>query len=61
MAVAISGVTVGRHIRAEDVLYVDVPEGHARDLQKMDLAPDDKMVLEETINIKRKTEPFWAM
>ncbi len=61
VAVAISGVTVGRHIRAEDVLYVDVPEGHARDLQKVDLAPDDKMVLEETIQIKRKAEPFWAM
>jgi translation initiation factor 5B len=39
VAVALTGVTVGRQIRAEDVLYVDVPEGHARALNRMDLAP----------------------
>jgi translation initiation factor 5B len=61
VAVALSEVTVGRQIKEEDVLYVDVPEGHARELQKTDLNPDDRMVLDEIIDIKRKTEPFWAM
>ncbi|NIP34610.1 MAG: translation initiation factor IF-2, partial [Thermoplasmata archaeon] len=40
VAVAITQVTVGRQIKVEDVLYVDVPEGHARALLRMDLAPD---------------------
>ena len=61
MAVAITQVTVGRQIRAEDVLYVDVPEGHARALLRMDLSTDDRMVLDEMVAIKRKEEPFWAM
>ena len=61
VAVALTGVTVGRQIKAEDVLYVDVPEGHARDMQKMDLGPDDRMVLDETLDIKRKNDPFWGM
>ncbi len=61
VAVAITQVTVGRQIRVEDVLYVDVPEGHARALLRMNLAPDDQMVLDETVDIKRKEDPFWAM
>lgn len=61
VAVAITQVTVGRQIKAEDVLYVDVPEGHARALLRMDMAPDDQMVMEETVAIKRKEDPFWAM
>jgi len=61
VAVAITRVTVGRQIKAEDVLYVDVPEGHARALLRMDLSTDDRMVLDETVAIKRKEEPFWAM
>ena len=61
VALALTNVTVGRQIKAEDVLYVDVPEGHARALLRTDLPADDRMVLEETAAIKRKTEPFWAM
>jgi translation initiation factor 5B len=61
VAVAITQVTVGRQIKAEDVLYVDMPEGHARALNRMDLSPDDRMVLDETMDIKRREEPFWAM
>jgi translation initiation factor 5B len=61
VAVALTEVTVGRQIKVEDVLYVDVPEGHARALLRTALNPDDQMVLEEIVDIKRKTEPFWAM
>ena len=61
VAVAITQVTVGRQIREEDVLYVDIPEGHARALLRMDMSPDDQMVMDETVDIKRKEEPFWAM
>ncbi len=61
VAVALTGVTVGRQIKAEDVLYVDVPEGHARALMRGDMSADDRMVMDEIADIKRKTEPFWAM
>ncbi len=61
VALALTKVTVGRQIKAEDVLYVDVPEGHARALLRMDMSVDDRMVMEEIADIKRKTEPFWAM
>jgi len=61
VAVALTNVTVGRQIKAEDVLYVDVPEGHARALMRGDMSVDDRMVMDEIVDIKRKTEPFWAM
>jgi translation initiation factor 5B len=61
VAVAITNVTVGRQIKEEDVLYVDVPESHARALMRGDLSTDDRMVMDETVDIKRKEEPFWAM
>jgi translation initiation factor 5B len=61
VAVALTEVTVGRQIKEGDVLYINLPEGDARKLQKADLPPDDRMALEETIDIKRKESPFWAM
>jgi translation initiation factor 5B len=62
VAIAITEVTVGRQIHAGDVLYVDVPEGDARALnQSTDLSTDDRVVLEELLDIRRKTDPFWAM
>ena len=61
VAISIDEVTVGRQIKVEDILYVDIPEGHARQLQKMDLRPDESEVLAEILKIKRSEEPFWAM
>jgi translation initiation factor 5B len=61
VAVAIEGPTVGRQINVEDILYVDLRETMLKEMQKVDLNEDDKMVLEETINIKRKTDKFWGM
>jgi hypothetical protein len=40
---------------------VDIPEGHARQLQKMELRADESEVLAEILKIKRSQEPFWAM
>ncbi|WP_019178630.1 translation initiation factor IF-2 [Methanomassiliicoccus luminyensis] len=61
VAVAIEGPTVGRQINVEDILYVDLRETSLKEMQGMDLNPDDKMVLDETIEIKRKTDKFWGM
>ncbi|MEE9163876.1 MAG: translation initiation factor IF-2, partial [Thermoplasmata archaeon] len=60
VAVAIEGPTVGRQIKAEDVLYVDVPEAHVRPLEASDLKHDDREVLETVKAIKRKEDPFWG-
>ncbi|MEM2839556.1 MAG: translation initiation factor IF-2 [Thermoplasmata archaeon] len=61
VAISIDEVTVGRQIKVEDVLYVDIPENHARQLQKMELRSDESEVLSEILKIKRTEEPFWAM
>jgi translation initiation factor 5B len=60
VAVAIEGATVGRQIKSEDVLYVDVPEGHVRRLEASDLKQDDREVLETVKAIKRREDPFWG-
>ncbi len=62
VAISIDGITVGRQIKAEDILYTDIPEEDAKKLKDMDvLNIDEKDVLEKIINIKRKTEKFWGM
>ncbi len=62
VAMAIDGVTVGRQIDVEDVIYVELLESSIKDLQtKADLNEDEKMVLQEYLEIKRKSDPFWGM
>jgi len=61
IAVGIDGVTVGRQINEEDVIYVDLIGSAVKQLAALDLNDDEKMALEETIAIKRKDEPFWGM
>src|SRR5690606_12364485 len=46
VAVAIEGPTVGRQINVEDILYLDLRETSLKEMQAMDLNPDDRMVLE---------------
>lgn len=61
VAIAIDNVTIGRQIKVEDILYIDLPEAHARELHKIDLSLDEKEILEELMKIKRRESPFWAM
>ena len=61
VAISVEGVTVGRQIHADDILYIDISEGDARKLKKTDLNYDEKEVLEKLISIKRKENKFWAM
>jgi translation initiation factor 5B len=61
IAIAIDDATVGRQIKEEDILLIDIPEGHARELQKMELSQDETEVLQEVLEVKRKETPFWAM
>lgn len=58
---AIEGITVGRQLNEEDVVYVDLIESGYKQLQQLDLNADEKLAMEETVAIKRKEEPFWGM
>jgi len=60
VAVAIDEPTVGRQIDVEDVLLVDIPEGHVADLAKFGLKQDEVEILEQVKGIKRKEKPFWG-
>ncbi len=63
VAISIDGPTVGRQIHEGDILYVNIPEKHAR-IVEMELKPklseDEREVLEKFLEIKRKKEPFWG-
>ena len=62
VAISIEGVTVGRQIKGEDILYTDLPAGDAKKLRDMDvLTTDEKDVLNKIFEIKRKTDKFWGM
>jgi len=63
VAISLDKPMVGRHIFEKDVLYVKVPEAHAKALLKnfMDkLTPEEQETLNEYVNLMRKKTPFWA-
>ncbi|MEM1579375.1 MAG: translation initiation factor IF-2 [Archaeoglobaceae archaeon] len=63
LAIAIEGVTIGRQLEGDEVLYVEVPEKHAKVIEK-DLLDsfneETKKAFLEYLQIKRKENPFWA-
>jgi len=62
VAISLEGVTVGRQIKGEDILYTSIPESDAKKLKEMDvLNIDEKDVLNRIIEIKRKENKFWGM
>ncbi|MCS7113995.1 MAG: translation initiation factor IF-2 [Nitrososphaerota archaeon] len=63
VAISLDKPMVGRHIFEKDVLYVKVPETHAKTLLKnfMDkLTQEERETLNEYIGLMRKKSPFWA-
>ena len=62
VAISIEGITVGRQIKGDDILYTSIPESDAKKLKEMDvLNIDEKDVLNRIIEIKRKGDKFWGM
>ncbi len=61
VAIAIPGATVGRQLKGGDILYVNIPESHARELRCMDLNIDEQEVLDKVIKIKRQEKFSWGM
>ena len=61
VAIAIDGITYGRQVDVGEVLYVDLPEAHAKALEKIELTADEEEILEKVKEIKRAEDPFWGM
>jgi translation initiation factor 5B len=56
VAVSIRGPTVGRQIKEDDILYVEVPDKHVLAIRKKfmdDLSPSEKEVLDEYVEVRR--------
>lgn len=60
VAISLEGVTVGRQIKPENVLYVDMPADAAKKLSSMTLSPDEMDVLDKIFKIKRQKNKFWG-
>ena len=63
LAVAIDGVTIGRQLNGDEVLYVDVPERHARVVERElieTLSEETKRAFSEFLELKRRENTFWG-
>jgi translation initiation factor 5B len=63
LAISIDGVTIGRQLNGDEILYVEVPERHAKVIERdiMDtLSEEAKKAFSEYLEIKRKGNPFWG-
>jgi translation initiation factor 5B len=63
IAISMEKPMVGRHVFEKDVLYVKIPEPHAKVLLStfMDrLTADEQEALNEYVELMRKKVPFWG-
>jgi translation initiation factor 5B len=63
VAVSLNKPVVGRHIHENDILYVKVPEEHAKILLTKfqdRLSPQELGALNEFVETMRRKSPFWA-
>ncbi len=63
IAIAIDGITIGRQLEGDEVLYVDVPERHAKVVERElmeTLSENAQSAFREFLDIKRKDNPFWG-
>lgn len=63
VAVSMPGVTVGRQVNENDILYTDIKENNFRELKKLKkyLNSDEIEILKEIAEIKRKENPAWGL
>lgn len=59
-AISIRDVTIGRHIREDEVLYTLPQSNQINDLKKIITNPDDIKVLNEILQIRRKVELMYG-
>ena len=62
-AISLPGITVGRQIEEDDILYSDIPDGDFVQLKKLKrfLKKEEIEVLKEIAVIKRKNNPMWGI
>uniref|UniRef100_A0A7J2TM37 Probable translation initiation factor IF-2 n=1 Tax=Archaeoglobus fulgidus TaxID=2234 RepID=A0A7J2TM37_ARCFL len=63
VAIAIDEVTIGRQLEGDEILYVEIPEKHAKIIEKELLTSFDeetKKAFLEYLEIKRRDNPLWA-
>ncbi|MHC1563981.1 MAG: translation initiation factor IF-2 [Candidatus Hecatellaceae archaeon] len=64
VAISMKEPTLGRHVKEGEILYVDMPESHIRNLlrnYKDTLTPDEEECLKEFLQVKRKTNPYFCL
>ncbi|MDG6930572.1 MAG: translation initiation factor IF-2 [Nitrososphaerota archaeon] len=59
-AISIRDITIGRHIREDEVLYTLPNSNQINDLKKIITDPDDVKVLNEILQIRRKVELMYG-
>ena len=63
VSVAIEGPTIGRDVDEGDVLWVDIPEKHAKILEQelaTEISADEREVLQLFLEKRRQRDPFWG-
>jgi translation initiation factor 5B len=63
IAVSIDGPTVGRQINEGELLFVELPEKHAKVIEQElyeALSESEKSIFDEFLMMKRHQNPFWA-
>lgn len=63
VAVSIEGPVIGRNLKEGELLYIDVPEKHAKIVEQElvdSLSIDEFETLEMFMEIKRRGNPFWG-
>lgn len=61
VAISVEGVTIGRQLCVEDILYIDIPGEDYKSLCGTDLNVDEQEILDKVCEIKRKENQFWGM
>ena len=63
VSIAVDGITIGKHIKEEDIIFSSITEKDVKILETKifdKLTNDQKEALVEYISIKRKENPFWG-
>ena len=63
VSIAVDGITIGKQLKEEDILYSTIPEKDVKVLETKifeKLTYDQKEVLNEYTSIKRRENPFWG-
>lgn len=63
VAIAMEDVIIGRQIKEDSILYSSIPEQHFRKLKQLKkfLTEEEKQLIKEIAEIKRKQNPIWGV